>query len=224
MMILVTGGSGVLGRATIPLLHAAGHHIHAPRHHELDLFNPVALGRAVSRVDAVLHLASRIPRPEDSARATAWTENDRLRGTATGLLVDAALDHPSVELFVLPSVTFLYPPGRATESTAVRQDISILRSMVAAEQQTQRFTANGRRGIVLRLGLLYGDAGAATAQPDHRLGGTLAVPDAAQALLTSLTAPAGTYNVVDDDQPISNATYQRVTTWRPSESAKQILR
>jgi uncharacterized protein YbjT (DUF2867 family) len=57
----VTGGSGVLGRATIPLLRAQGHEIDAPAPTELDLFDPVAVAGAVDGAAAILHLATRIP-------------------------------------------------------------------------------------------------------------------------------------------------------------------
>jgi dTDP-4-dehydrorhamnose reductase len=60
MRLLVTGASGVLGRAFVPLARDAGHDVRAPRRTELDLFDPAAVAGATAGVDAVLHLATRI--------------------------------------------------------------------------------------------------------------------------------------------------------------------
>jgi hypothetical protein len=89
--LLVTGGSGVLGRAFRPLAEADGHKVLAPSRADLDLFDPVAVGEAVQDVDAVLHLASRIQPLGKLGQPEAWTENDRLRAEASAILVDAAL-------------------------------------------------------------------------------------------------------------------------------------
>ena len=60
MRLLVTGGTGVLGRALRPLTEAAGHEFAMPTHEELDLFDPSAVADAVRDVEGVLHLATRI--------------------------------------------------------------------------------------------------------------------------------------------------------------------
>jgi NAD dependent epimerase/dehydratase family len=106
--LLVTGGSGVLGRATIPLLRAQAHEIDAPAPTQLDLFNAVAVARAVDSAGAILHLATRIPPRERAGEREAWRENDRLRAEASRLLVDAALA-AETEAYLQPSITFLYP-------------------------------------------------------------------------------------------------------------------
>ena len=58
--LLVTGGTGVLGRAFLPLAEAEGHQVSAPGRAELDLFDPAAVAGQLRGVDAVLHLATRI--------------------------------------------------------------------------------------------------------------------------------------------------------------------
>lgn len=89
--VLVTGGTGVLGRAFRPLAEAAGHDVRAPGRVGLDLFDPVAVGAAMRRVDAALHLATLIQPLDRMGQPEAWRENDRLRAEASAILVDAAL-------------------------------------------------------------------------------------------------------------------------------------
>jgi len=52
MKLLVTGGTGVLGRALRPHAEAAGHELVMPAHEELDLFDPVAVAGALRDVTA----------------------------------------------------------------------------------------------------------------------------------------------------------------------------
>ena len=91
MRLLVTGGTGVLGRALRPLAEAAGHEFAMPGHEELDLFDPSAVADAMRDVDGVLHLATRIRSLEQISDPDAWRENDRLRADASRILVDAAI-------------------------------------------------------------------------------------------------------------------------------------
>src|SRR4051794_17913185 len=89
--LLVTGGTGVLGRALIPEAREAGLEVLAPGRGELDLFAPAAVSLAVRRVDAVLPLATRIPPLDKLDDLEAWRENDRLRAIASAILVGASL-------------------------------------------------------------------------------------------------------------------------------------
>jgi nucleoside-diphosphate-sugar epimerase len=78
MRLLVTGGTGVLGRALRPLAEAAGHEIQARGKAELDLFDRAAVAAAARGIDAVLHLATRIQPLDQLDDPAAWVENDRL--------------------------------------------------------------------------------------------------------------------------------------------------
>jgi nucleoside-diphosphate-sugar epimerase len=214
MRVLVTGASGVLGRALVPLLAAAAHDVRAPAHDELDLFEPVAVRDAVGDADAIFHLATRIPAPERRRDRGAWRENDRLREDASRLLVDAALAG-TAEVYVQPSVTFVYPAeGQVDEDTPIGEVRPHLESSLAAERQAARFAAAGRRAVVLRLGSLDGP-GTGQDSPDPRADATLHAEDAGRALLAALTAPRGIYNVVRDDERVSNARFKQATGWRP---------
>jgi 2-alkyl-3-oxoalkanoate reductase len=212
----VTGGTGVLGRHTIPVLEETGHQVDAPGRADLDLFDPEAVRAAVAPADAVLHLATRIPPPEARGEHESWVENDRLRGEGTPILVRAAMD-ASASLFLMPTVAFVYPPGPSDESTPIRYDLPYyLETAVAAEQAVAGFTGPGRRGIVLRFGLLYGPDTGSDA-PDDSFGSTLEIGDAARATVAALDAPAGTYNVVADGEPVSNSLFRQATGWAPTD-------
>lgn len=214
MRFLVTGGSGVLGRAALPLLREQGHDVAAPTHAELDLFDPDAVARAITGADAVLHLATRIPPPQLHGDAAAWQENDRLRTEASRLLVDAALAGET-QAYVQPTIAFVYAPaGPVDESSPVGEVGRHLRSALDAERETARFAAAGRRGVVLRLGLLDGD-GTGNDAPNAIYGTTLHTADAARALALALELESGVYNVGRDGERVSNARFKAATGWRP---------
>ena len=193
----MTGGSGVLGRALLPLLDA--HEVRAPARDELDLFDAARVAEAVAEADAVYHLATRIPPPERRSDPGVWRENDRLRRDVSRLLVDAALA-ARTELYVQPSVTFVHQVH--------------LESALAAEREAARFADAGRRGVVLRLGSLDGP-GTEHERPDTQADATLDVRDAGTALLAALAAPSGVYDVARDGAGVSSSEFTRVTGWRP---------
>jgi nucleoside-diphosphate-sugar epimerase len=211
--VFVTGGSGALGRAVLPRLAAAGHDAGAPGSGELDLLDPAAVAGALGGADAVMHLATRIPAPERMEDPEAWAENDRLRTGASRVLVDAAID-ANVATYVVPTVTFVYPPGPADEDTALGEQPFFLRSALDAEAEAARFAGAGGSGVVLRLGLLYGP-GTWDDEPNPMLGATLHADDAGEALLAALDLPSGIYNVVEDDGPVSAERFKAATGWRP---------
>jgi hypothetical protein len=184
----------------------------APRHRELDLFDPSAVADTMVAVDAVLHLATRIRTLDLVSRPDAWRENDRLRGEASRILVDAAIS-AGVAVYVQPTVTFVYPPDEpVTEDTPIGEVLPILRSALAAERQAERFARAGGRGVVLRLGLLDGP-GTWFGEPMGAFGATLRVDDAGRALLSALTLPSGIYNVCRDGERVSAERFTRAAGW-----------
>jgi nucleoside-diphosphate-sugar epimerase len=214
MRLLITGGTGVLGRALRPLAEAAGHDLAMPGHDELDLFEPAAIADAVRGADGVLHLATRIRPLEQVSDLEAWRENDRLRADASRMLVDAAIT-AGVAVYVQPTVTFVYPPdGPASEDTPVREVLPILRSALVAEQQTERFARDGGRGVVLRFGLLDGP-GTWFDEPMGDFGATLHIDDGGRALLSALSLPSGVYNVCRNGERVSAERFTEVAGWQP---------
>lgn len=214
MRLFITGGTGALGRPFVLAAHAAGHDVFAPARSALDLFDPNAILEAVRQIDAILHLATRIRPLELIRQPDEWIENDLLRAEASRLLVDAALA-TNVEVYVQPTVTFLYPRHVAVdEETPIGEVHETLRSALAAERETERFALSGRRGVVLRFGLLDGP-GTWYEGPNPRFGATLHVEDAAYALLAALSVPSGTYNVCRDGERVSNRRFSGVAGWRP---------
>jgi nucleoside-diphosphate-sugar epimerase len=215
MRLLVTGGSGALGRALVPMARRAGHTVIAPARGDLDLFDPIAVARAVGAADAVLHLATRVRSLDKLDVQEAWRENDRLRAEASALLVAAARE-AATTVYVQPSVTFVYPAlGAVDEDTPIGPVSPILLSALVAEHNALRFTGAGRRGVVLRLGLLDGP-GTGHSEPVAAFGATLHVADAARALLAALALPGGIYNVCRDAERISNARISQIAGWRPT--------
>jgi nucleoside-diphosphate-sugar epimerase len=214
MRLLITGGTGVLGRALRPLAEAAGHELAMPGHEELDLFDPSAVGEAVRDSDGVMHLATRIRSLDQISDPDAWRENDRLRADASRILVDAAIG-AGAAVYVQPTVTFVYPEdGPASEETPVGEVLPILRSALIAERETGRFARSGGRGVVLRLGLLDGP-GTWFDQPMGDLGATLHVSDAGRALLSALSLPSGIYNVCRAAERVSSERFTRAAGWHP---------
>ena len=122
MKIFVAGATGVLGRATIPRLVAAGHDVtgiarsaDAARRLEavgarvarVSLFDPSALEEAVAGHDAVINLATAIPSGADATKSEAWAENNRVRSEGSTNLA-AAARAAGATVYIQESIAFLY--------------------------------------------------------------------------------------------------------------------
>jgi len=97
----VAGATGVLGRALVPQLVAGGHSVRAIARRPSSDFCPLGLEllkadllvddlvELVSGCDAVVHIATAIPR--DPSAPGPWHRTARLRTLGTRRLLDAAL-------------------------------------------------------------------------------------------------------------------------------------
>lgn len=174
MNVFVAGGSGVLGRAALPMLVAAGHRVRAtcrgPEKADLvrsmgaepvdaDLYDPAAARQAIGGSDAIIRLTTKIGSISGMRSARNWEETNRLRTEGARILVDAALAE-GVQVYVHESVVFVYRDGSAAwlgEDAATDDGgTPILRAALHGEQEAARFTRAGGRGIVLRFGGFYG--------------------------------------------------------------------
>lgn len=252
--ILVVGGTGVLGRPVVQQLTRAGHRVHVlssgPHRDPVvrqmgaepiraSLWDPETLGRAMDGVTAVLHLATRIPDAKRMGRLSAWAENDRIRTVGTKHLVDAALA-ADVETFLYPSVCFTYADAGARVIDALSATIApsrVAESTLVSEREVERFARAGRRGLVLRLGYLYGTGVPHTNETmafarrgvamvlgaDDAYFPQIWMADAASAAVAALrNADSGTYDLVDDE-PLVREEQMRLlahaagkqSLWRP---------
>lgn len=228
MKILFTGATGVLGKASLPLLLADGHEVTAvhrsnterdwltklgARPVTLDLFDSSAVQDAISGIDTVIHFATSIPPQSRMAKRNSWIMNDRLRDQATGYLVDAAIKH-GVSRFIQQSVALVYEDGGDAwldETASVKPAWNVLDSALSAEAHVDRFRSHGNTAIVLRLARLYGPGRASEDYIESvqtrsipivgrgdNYVSSIHVSDAATAITASLNAPDGSYNIGDD--------------------------
>ncbi|MGN4069071.1 NAD-dependent epimerase/dehydratase family protein [Burkholderia gladioli] len=237
--LFVAGASGVIGRVLVPLLVEAGYEVHgatrrAGRAAQLeslgarpvvvDVFDVDALTRELGRIapDAVIHQLTDLPRDLDPARmAQAVVDNARIRSQGSFNLVLAALT-AGCRRMVAQSIAWAYAPGEQpyreeqsldTEAEGARR-ISV-GGVVALEHAV--LATPPLRGTVLRYGRLYGpDTGADTAPGAP----AVHVEDAARAALLALRGNAtGIFNIVDDNEQVSNRKARRELGWTPRTSA-----
>ncbi|HZN17507.1 MAG TPA: NAD(P)-dependent oxidoreductase [Micromonosporaceae bacterium] len=229
MKVFVTGATGVLGRRVLPQLVQAGHSVTGvarsagkaalvrdlgalPAH--VDLFDPVAVRAAVDGHDVVANLATKIPPPSRAVLTSAWAQNDRLRREASRNLVNASLE-TGVTRFVQESIAFVYPDSgdRWVDEDVPLDPPALGRASQAAEAEASRFTKAGRVGVVLRFGQFYAADAAHTMYmrrmacrrlpplpgPRSAYAPAIAAQDAAAGVVAALDAPAGAWNVTDDE-------------------------
>lgn len=231
--IFVAGATGVLGRYTLPLLLDAGYEVTGvartankqawlerlgARSVLLDLFDPGAVRRAVEGADAIINLATAVPKSSLAILLPwAWRGMDRVRRQVSANLADGALAGGTVGRMIQESFAPIYADGGSDwldESSPVRPE-RYNRSTLDAERQADRMSRSGRIGVVVRFGMLYGPDDEATAQvirfvrrgmyplpglPDG-YASWVAHEDAARAVVAALGVPSGVYNVVED-QPM----------------------
>jgi nucleoside-diphosphate-sugar epimerase len=187
----------------------------------VDLFDAGAVKDAVAGHEVVVNLATHIPPTTRAAMPGAWRENERIRSTVPVHLVDAALA-TGAGRYVQEALAFIYRDagGAWVEEDAPVDGGSFNQGVHRAEQEVARFTAAGGTGVVLRFGLFHGPDSEQTLQaltlarkgmamtlgPADAYLSIIEVHDAARAVVAALGAPAGTYNVVDDE-PLTRRAY-----------------
>jgi len=222
--VVVSGGTGVIGRAAVRSLAAAGHDVDVlsrsaentalieslgARPRPGDLFDVSSLERLYAGADAVVNVASHVPVGYAAAWPNAWRRNDELRTTAVANVV-AAAQAAGVRRVIQESVSFLYADHGdawiteqdpieitpATEPTAV------------GESHVLDFGSTSRAGVVLRFGAIVGDddltrfwlKAAANKRPvgvgrRDQWSHLVHTDDLGPAVVAALHAPRGVYNV-----------------------------
>jgi nucleoside-diphosphate-sugar epimerase len=236
MRVFVTGGTGAVGRHTIPALVQQGHSVTAlvrtPAKAAtlaaqgatpvlVSLFDRAALAAAFAGQDAVINLASAIPPMTRWMSAKAWRTNDHVPTQGSAAMVEAALA-AGVGWVVQESVSMLYRDQGAgwVDEEAPVDRYPMARGNLAAEANAHRFSQAGGTGIVVRFGWFYGPGAAHSEQlfalahrhlglvlgPPSSSVSSIHVADAAAAVAAALPAPAGTFNLVDDE-PLTKRLY-----------------
>ncbi|MDR7497638.1 MAG: NAD-dependent epimerase/dehydratase family protein [Armatimonadota bacterium] len=194
MKVFVAGGTGVLGRAALRALAAAGHDVWAAARGlekaalvrrlgaepvDVDLYDPDAVRRAVAGCQAVLRLTTKIPPTAERGRPEAWAETNRLRTEGARVLVDAAIA-ARARVYMHESIVFVYADaGGAWITEDSRTDAEgdpVLEAALAGEGEAARFARGGGRGVVLRFARFYGPDEPSTQETAARVrGGALEV-------------------------------------------------
>jgi nucleoside-diphosphate-sugar epimerase len=236
MRVFVTGGTGAIGGHTIEALVQQGHTVTALARTpakaaaltaqgatavSVSLFDRSALAAAFAGHDAVVNLATAIPPMTRWMSAKAWRNNDRVRTEGSAAVVDAALA-AGVGRVVQESVSMLYRDqgARWVDEEAPVDRYPMALGNLAAEANAHRFSQAGGTGIVVRFGWFHGPGAAHSEQlfalarrhlglvlgPPDSYVSSIQMADAAAAVAAALHAPAGTFNIVDD-QPLTKREY-----------------
>ncbi len=234
MKVAITGATGVIGRAAVTALVAAGHDVRALARSEAkaellaamgaepvrtSLGDPEGLHRLVDGADAVCNFATAIPVGYAGALPGAWRTNDRLRIEGSQRGVEAARS-AGVRRIVQESVSFLYADrGDAWVTESASLDITRATEPAAvAETHVQDYSCGSRTGVVLRFGLIVGEDPSTLWQlraarrgspiglgrPDGWLH-AIHTDDLGPAVIAALGAPSGVYNV--GAEPVRRADY-----------------
>ena len=236
MRIFVTGGTGALGRNAVDALIADGHDVSAlartddkatwladrgARPVQVSLFDPSALTKAFDGHDTVANLASALPTTATFMLPWAWRNNDKVRIEGS-VAVAQACRAAGVGRLIQESVAMIYRDGVADwiDETSPVDRYPMAKANHAAEENAADFSDTGGAGVVLRFGWFYGPGATHSEQffslaqhhicivmgrPDTYVS-SIHVEDAGRAVAAALTAPAGIYNVVDD-QPLTKRHY-----------------
>lgn len=257
MKVFVAGGTGAIGQHAVPALIEAGHSVAAIARSpekaawlikqgaqpvEISIFDRAALTNAFAGHDAIINLTSAIPPVMQFMRTAAWKSNNRVRTDGSAAIVDAAI-MAGVERVIQESVCMLYPDHGAkwVDEDVPTDFYPMARANLAAEASANRFTEAGGVGIVLRFGWFYGPGATHSeqflafarqhvcVQMGRAVGyvSSIHVADGGAAVAAALNAPAGTFNIVDDEpltkrayaNALANAAQSRAWLYVPGRTA-----
>lgn len=189
---------------------------------KVDLFDADDVRQAVAGHDVVINLATSMPSAAwKMVFRRAWRMNDRIRTEGAANIAAAAVEGGAKRL-IQESFAPAYPDRGEDwidEETPL-EPARYNRTVCDAEEAAAGFSGAERAGLVLRFAAFYGpDAMQLHSYIDALRRGWAALPgapdsyissishdDAATAVVAALHAPAGAYNVADDE-PVTRATY-----------------
>ncbi len=232
MRIFVAGAAGAVGRQLVPMLVAADHEVTGTTRSDerarwlesmgaipsvLDAYDANAVRAAMldARPEVVIHQLTDLARGFDREQVA---KTGRLREVGTRNLVEAALAAGAHRL-VAQSGAWLYADGPLPHDethplrtpTADPADAA-LRGVLELERLVT--STPGIEGVVLRYGFFHGPHTAW--RPDNAPAPHVGVEAAARAALLAIDhGSPGIYNVVDDDEAISNRRARQLLGWTP---------
>jgi len=229
MKVFVAGATGVAGWRSVRELVNAGHDVTAlartaekakliedlgGKPVRCDVFDRADVIANAGSHDAVVNLLTHIPPTTRAAMVSAWKENDQIRREASANFGAAA--RAGGGRMIQESLAFTYDDAGSewlTEESPI-SSAPHTESMLIAEQNALGVDA----GVVLRFGFFYApDSEQSRAMvraaklgfamlpgdPDDYVSSIWA-DDIATAVVAALDAPAGIYNIVDDE-PLTRA-------------------
>jgi nucleoside-diphosphate-sugar epimerase len=221
MKIFVAGATGVVGWRSVRELVAAGHEVTGVARSDekarlldglgakpvaCDVFDAADVKAHAAGHDVVVNLLTHIPRMSKAAVPGSFKENDRLRMEASANLAAASNGR-----IIQESITFPY--GDHGDEW-INEESSRVESKFLASVNAAEANALAREGgIVLRFAQFYSaDSHHTTDQVRAARRGIAALPgktdgywtlvycdDVATAVVAALDAPAGIYNVAEDE-------------------------
>lgn len=236
MRVFVAGGTGAIGSHAVPALVAAGHEVIAlARSPEkasslkkqgatpvmVSIFDRAGLKTAFAGCETVVNLSSAIPPTARFMDTRAWNANEKVRTEGSAAIVDAAIA-VGVQRVIQESVSMIYPDRGAEwiDEDVPTDFFPMARANLAAEANANRFGSQRRTGIVLRFGWFYGPRAAHSEEflalarrhicvmmgAASTYVSSIHMEDGGAAVVAALNAPAGTFNVVDDE-PLTKRAY-----------------
>jgi len=170
MKVFVTGATGVLGQRVVQKLINQNISIVAlSRSHEnsrllknrkllikeVDLFNRDEMKEATKGCNAILHLATHIPK-KTMPKISDWEMNDEIRINGTANLIEAAKAN-KIEIFICPSVTALYAQqyGNFVSSQTPLPEKQVASVISAIKMEKLIFDQLPGKYVIIRFGNFY---------------------------------------------------------------------
>ncbi len=224
MRTVLTGGTGVIGRAAVRTLLDSGHDVAVVTRSSAgagvveslgatpvpgNVLDVPSLVAAFEGAAAVINLAGKVPLGHGALLPGAWRRHDHLRTTGVANVVEAAR-LAGVRRVVQESSSVLYA-DQGEEWLTEQSPVEITQMTEPAavgESLVQAFACDSRAGVVLRFGMIVGDerrtrSWTRAAASGRRLGlgrpndwtHVIHIDDLGGAVLAALHAPSGVYNV-----------------------------